>query len=54
MYTYDFDGDMEFYQKQLARKGITKEMFDMEQFIGLSARELQNIVDGVSLVKKGE
>ena len=54
MYSYDFDGDMSFYQDQLAKKGITKEMLDMENFIGLTARELQNIVDSAYLVKKGE
>lgn len=48
----DYDGDMAFYQRQLARKGITKEMFDMDQFAGLTARELQSIVDSVSLKKK--
>ena len=48
----DFDGDMTFYQKQLAAKGITKEMFDMDQFAGLTARELQGIVDSVHLKKK--
>ena len=45
----DYQGDMGFYQKQLARKGITKEMFDMDQFAGLTAGELQHIVDSVEL-----
>ncbi len=49
---YDFDGDMSYYQKQLAEKGITKEMLDMDNFIGLTARELQNIVDNVNLNEK--
>lgn len=49
---YDFDGDMSYYQEQLAEKGITKEMFDMDNFIGLTARELQNIVDNVNLKEK--
>lgn len=49
---YDFDGDMSYYQEQLAEKGITKEMFDMDNFIGLTARELQNIVDNVNLNEK--
>ena len=49
---YDFDGDMSNYQEQLAEKGITKEMFDMDNFIGLTARELQNIVDNVNLKEK--
>ena len=54
MYEYDYSGDMEFYQKQLAAKGITKEMLDMDNFAGLTARELQNIVDSARLIKKSE
>ena len=49
---YDFDGDMSYYQEKLAEKGITKEMLDMDNFIGLTARELQNIVDNVNLKEK--
>lgn len=26
----DYDGDMDFYQKQLEKKGITKDMFDIQ------------------------
>ncbi len=47
----DWDGDMEHYQRQLAAKGITKEMLDMTQFCGLTATELQNIVDHTELKK---
>ena len=43
---------MEFYQKQLAAKGITKEMLNMDNYAGLTARELQGIVDSVRLKKK--
>lgn len=46
MVEYDFDGNMEYYQNQLLRKGITKDMLDMDNFVGLTARELQSIVDG--------
>lgn len=49
---YDFDGDMSYYQEQLAAKGITKEMLDMDNYAGLTARELQSIVDNVSLKEK--
>ena len=49
---YDYEGDMSYYQDQLAAKGITKEMFDMDRFAGCTARELQNIVDNVRLKKK--
>ena len=50
----DYDGDMKFYQDQLLKKGITKEMLDMDQFAGLTARELQSIVDSVRLAGKEE
>ena len=43
---------MSYYQNQLERKGITKEMFNMDKYAGLTARELQGIVDSVQLVKK--
>ena len=52
-YEYDYDGDMAFYQRQLAVKGITKEMLNMDNFAGLTARELQNIVNSARLIKKG-
>lgn len=52
MYEPDYDGDMKYYQDQLTAKGITKEMLDMDNYVGLTARELQSIVDGVRLVKK--
>ena len=48
----DYDGDMSYYQEQLAKKDITKEMFNMDNYAGLTARELQGIVDSVQLVKK--
>lgn len=54
MYEPDYDGDMKYYQDQLAVKGITKEMFNMDNYAGLTARELQGIVDSVQLVKKEE
>lgn len=43
---YDYDGDMKFFQDQLARKGISKEVLDTDQYCGLTRRELQGIVDG--------
>ena len=49
---YDFDGDMSYYQDQLAKKGITKEMLDMDNYAGLTERELQSIVDNVRIKKK--
>lgn len=50
----DYDGDMKFFQDQLAKKGITKEMLDMEDFIGLTASELQSIVDSAKPIVKEE
>ena len=52
MYEPDYDGYMKYYQDQLAKKGISKEMLDMDNFAGLTARELQSIVDGARIVKK--
>ncbi len=46
-------GHFEIFQDQLAAKGITKEMLNMDNFAGLTARELQNIVDSARLKKKG-
>lgn len=54
MYEPDYEGDMKYYQDQLAVKGITKEMLDMDNYVGLTARELQNIVDGARIVRKEE
>lgn len=54
MFEYDYDGDMKYYQDQLSAKGITKDMFNMDSYAGLTARELQSIVDSVQLVKKEE
>lgn len=46
----DYDGlTMDYFQNQPLAKGITKEMFNMDQFAGLTTRELQNIVNNVSL-----
>ena len=46
MNEFDFDGEMDIYQNQLAEHGISKEQFDMSQFVGLTERELQQLVDG--------
>ncbi len=47
---YDYNGDMSYYQDQLARKGITKEMLDMDNYAGLTASELQGIVNSIRAV----
>ena len=54
MYERDYDGDMSYFQEQLAKKGITKEMLDMDNYAGLTFSELQSIVDSARIVKKGE
>lgn len=48
---YDYEGDMSYYQNQLSEKGITKEMLDMDNYAGLTARELQGIVDSARIRK---
>ena len=49
---HDYTGDMKYYQDQLLKKkGITKRHLDMDQYVGLTARELQNIVDSVHFTK---
>lgn len=52
MYDLDYDGDMSYYQDQLAAKGITKEMLNMDNFAGLTAIELQNMVDSARRIGK--
>ena len=52
MCDYDYDGCMSYYQNQLAKKGITKDMLDLDNFAGLTASELQSIVDNARLVRK--
>lgn len=54
MYELDYQGDMKFYQDQLAAKGITKEMFNMDNYTGLTARELQGIVNSVRVTRPTE
>lgn len=54
MYEPDYEGDMKYYQDQLVAKGITKEMLNMDNYAGLTAKELQNIVDSAYLKKKEE
>lgn len=51
---YDYSGDMEYYQRQLENKGVTKEMLNMDNYAGLTVRELQGIVDSVRVIKSNE
>lgn len=50
----DYEGDMKYYQDQLAAKGVTKEMLNIDAYVGLTARELHGIVDSVQLVEMEE
>lgn len=52
MRTPDYDGDMSYYQDQLEQKGITKDMLNMDMYVGLTASELQSIVDNAFLRRK--
>lgn len=52
MRTPDYDGDMSYYQDQLEQKGITKDMLNMNMYVGLTASELQSIVDNAFLRRK--
>lgn len=49
---YDYDGDMGYFQRQLERAGIGHEEVDMNNYAGLTARELQSIVDGAIKTKR--
>lgn len=49
---YDYDGDMGYFQRQLERAGIGQEEVDMNNYAGLTARELQSIVDGAIKTKR--
>lgn len=48
----DYEGDMDYFQKQLTRAGISRDEFDMDNYCGLTFRELQSIVDAVIRNKK--
>lgn len=49
---YDYDGDMGYFQRQLEKAGISQEKVDMNNYAGLTARELQSIVDGAIKTKQ--
>lgn len=49
---YDYDGDMVYFQRQLEKAGISQEEVDMNNYAGLTARELQSIVDGAIKTKQ--
>lgn len=41
---YDYDGDMGYFQRQLEKAGISQEEVDMNNYAGLTARELQSML----------
>ena len=49
---YDYDGDIGYFQRQLERAGINQEEFNMYNFVGLTADELQGIVNFVIRTKQ--
>ena len=49
---YDYDSDMGYFQRQLEIAGIGQEEVDMNNYAGLTARELQSVVDGVIKTKR--
>lgn len=49
---YDYDGDMGYFQRQLEKAWISQEEVDMNNYAGLTARELQSIVDGAIKAKR--
>jgi hypothetical protein len=51
-WVYDYDGDMGYFQRQLEKAGISQEEVDMNNYAGLTARELQSIVDGAIKTKQ--
>lgn len=49
---YDYDGNMGYFQRQLEKAGISQKDVDMNNYAGLTARELQSIVDGAIKTKQ--
>lgn len=44
-YEYDYEGSMDYFQRQLEKKGITVEQLDITDYAGLTFKELQWVVD---------
>lgn len=51
---YDYDGEMDFFQKQLTAAGISPAECDMTRFCGCTFRQLQGIVDVMIAKKKAQ
>ena len=50
--SYDYNGDMRYFQAQVAAKGIPVKELDMNDYAGLTKEELQQIVDNVNLFRR--
>ncbi len=48
----DYQGSMEYFQCQLTKHGISKDELNMDNYAGLTARELQAIVNHAIAVKE--
>lgn len=49
--SYDYFGNMDYFQNQLTAKGISVDELDMRDYSGLTTRELQSIVDHAEYYK---
>lgn len=52
MREYDWDGDMSYFQDQLAVVGIEKDALNMDNYAGCTFQQLQGIVASVIRAKK--
>lgn len=50
----DYDGPMEFFENQLTRAGVTKDEFDISNWVGCTKVELQALVDNAIYEHKRE
>lgn len=41
----DYEGPMSYFEEQLFAEGITREDFDIRNWVGCTKRELQGLVD---------
>lgn len=41
----DYEGDMDYFVKQLEEAGVYPDEFDIRDWVGCTFRELQNMVD---------
>lgn len=51
---YDYTGDMEVFQRRLAKHGITREELDMTNYCGLTYRQLVGVVNSAIAAKEAK